>query len=74
MTDEESTGKKALKGAGRLAAMFGAELAAGLLQFLILGVLLLVAVGLYFVTPWLGIVFGVVSFIVWSVKTGWTFW
>jgi hypothetical protein len=74
MSEEESLGKNAAKGAGGFLAMLATEVGRGLLQFVILGVILLVAFWLFFANAWLGMGFGAIGFIVWSVKTGWTFW
>lgn len=74
MSEDETMGKRAAKEAGGFLVRFAAEIGQGLLEFLVLGVLLLIAFGLFFVNPWVGFGFGAISFIAWSVKTGWTFW
>jgi len=76
-TDPEtpSAGKKAARAVGTTALEVAAGIGEALLQFLILGILLLIAVGLLlYVDPTVGIVFGLIAVVIWSVKTGWTFW
>lgn len=75
--NEEPTnrGKEVAKATGGFVLEFAAALGSALLQFLVLAVLLGIGVVLLLnVSVGLGIGFAMVSFIIWSAVTGWTFW
>lgn len=73
--EEPTAGRKAARAVGGTAVELAAGIGQALLEFVVLGLLLLVAgVLVLYVDPYVGFGFGAISFIVWSVKTGWTFW
>lgn len=74
MNENTSPGRRAARAASGVAAELAAGVGVALLQFAILGVLLAAALALLvFVNPYVGFAFGAISFVVWSVKTGWVF-